>query len=110
MLHGVHRPLRVNLLFVLAFAGGCSPAPHAAPAGSRSADLSTRTGEVARRADVLAERTRELEGLYDALRAAPEADKARIRGEIRDRADALKEEAEALRDEVTRIEEGARVY
>jgi hypothetical protein len=87
-----------------------APDPGAAPTGSRSAELAQRAAEVGRRADVLAERTREIEGLYDALRAAPFEQRAALRARIRERAEALRDEAVALEDEVERIERSAQVY
>lgn len=87
------------------------PAPSGpATTGSRSADLALRAGEVSRRADVLAERTRALEGLFDELREAPPEAREAIRVRIQEQAEALGAEAEALRGEVVAIEDAARVW
>jgi hypothetical protein len=106
MLARTMRPVPVLLALLLA----CAPAPRAAPEGSRSADLALRAEQVANRADALATRARTLEGLYDTLRAAPETERPAIRARIREVADALQAESVAIRDEVVRIETGARVY
>ncbi|MEN9787508.1 MAG: hypothetical protein RLZZ299_2772 [Pseudomonadota bacterium] len=97
-------------LLLLAILAACAPDPRAAPEGSRSADLALRAEEVARKADALATRARALEGMYDSLRAAPDAARPALRAQIRDVADALQAESRAIRDEVVRIEAGARVY
>ncbi|MDP2313271.1 MAG: hypothetical protein Q8P41_10225 [Pseudomonadota bacterium] len=94
------------LLLLLA----CPPPAGPATTGSRSADLALRAGEVGRRADVLAERTRTLEGLFDDLRAAPPDAREPIRASIEVQAEALKVEAESIRDEVVAIEDAARVW
>jgi hypothetical protein len=96
----------VWLLLLLA----CPSASGPAPTGSRSSDLAQRTAEVGRRADVLAERTRALEGLFDELRAAPPGAREQVRAEIQQTAVGLSEEAEAIRDEVEAIEAAARVW
>ncbi|MFZ5481316.1 MAG: hypothetical protein ACOZNI_31440 [Myxococcota bacterium] len=88
----------------------CVDGPTAAKSGSRSADLSIRAGEVSRRADALANATRELEGLYDQLRAAPDAEKPAIRETIHARARTLRDEALALQEEVERIERSGQVF
>lgn len=95
------------LLLLLA---ACGAPPGAAPTGSRSADLATRAGDVSRRAEILAQHTRELEGLFDSLRAAPEEEKTALKERIHARALELREEAQALRDDVVRIEAGAQIY
>lgn len=100
---------RVTTLLLLLLA--CHlPDAGSAPTGSRSAELAQRAAEVGRRADVLAQRTREIEGLYDALRAAPVADRPALRVQIRERAEALRDEAAAIEEEVERIERSAQVY
>jgi hypothetical protein len=88
----------------------CSAPPGPATTGSRSADLALRAGEVGRRADVLAERSRALEGLFDELREAPPEAREAIRVQIQTQAEALEIEAEALRTEVVDIEGAARVW
>ena len=93
-------------LLVLLACGGATPAP----TGSRSADLSLRAGEVARQSEVLAHRTKELEGLFDTLRAAPVEDRPALRQQIRDHARQLREESDALQEEVRRIEQSAQIY
>lgn len=94
------------LLLLLA----CPDPSGPAATGSRSAELAQRAGEVSRQADTLAEATRDLEGLFDELRAAKGADREPIREKIQVRAKELQERAHALRDEVVAIEEAARVY
>lgn len=87
------------------------PAPSGpATTGSRSADLALRAGEVGRRADVLAERSRALEGLFDELREAPPEGQEAIRVRIQAQAEALQVEAKALQAEVMDIEGAARVW
>ncbi len=81
-----------------------------AAVGTRSAALAQRAGEVARLADLLAAHTRELEGMFDQLRAATPVEREAIRLRIQARADALREEALVLRDEVVAIEAAAEVY
>ena len=98
------------MLFALLVACAASGDPGPAPSGSRSADLAQRAAEVSRRADALAERTRDLEGMFDELRAAPEGTRGPIRDRIRARAAELQEESRALRDEVEAIEAAARVW
>jgi hypothetical protein len=88
----------------------CADGPGPAPSGSRSAELAQRAGDVSRRAEALAEATRELEGLYDALRAAPDDEKPAIRAAIHARALVLRDHADALRDEAERIETSALIY
>lgn len=94
------------LLWLLACASETGPAP----SGSRSAELALRAGEVGRRADALAERTRELEGLFDQLRATPPGEREAIRARVQEVAAELKTEAVALQDEVEGIEADARVW
>lgn len=94
------------LLLLLA----CPDPTGPAATGSRSADLALRAGEVGRRADALAESTRNLEGLFDRLRAAPAVEQEGARSEIRARALEIQTEAHALQDEVGAIEAGARAY
>lgn len=96
------------MLLVLLLA--CPEPAGPAASGSRSADLAVRAGEVGREAAGLAERTRELEGLFDELRAAPPEGKDAIRARIHARALELRAEAEALQGDVQRIEAGAQVY
>ncbi len=94
------------LLFLLACPDPAGPAA----SGSRSSDLALRAGEVSRRADALAESTRDLEGLFDELRAAKGAAREPVRERIQLRAREIQEEAHQLRDEVVAIEDAARVY
>ena len=98
------------MLFLVLVACAPSGDPGPAPSGSRSAALAQEAAEVSRRADALAERARDLEGLFDELRAAPVGTRGPIRDRIRERAAELQEEARALRDEVAAIEARARVY
>jgi hypothetical protein len=93
---------------VLLFA--CATPTGPAAADSRSAVLAQRAGEVGRRADLLAAHTRDLEGLFDELRAAPPEGREAVRVRILARSHELRDEAHTLRDEVTAIEEAARVY
>ena len=94
-----------TLLLLLACQG-----PTPAPSGSRSADLSVRAGEVARQSEVLARRTKELEGLFDTLRSAPVERRPALRQQIREHAVQLREESGALQEEVRRIEQSAQIY
>lgn len=96
------------MLLLLALA--CAEPPGPATSGSRSAELATRAGEVGRKANVLAERTRDLEGLFDELRAAPPEQRDAVRARIHQRAQELFAEAEGLQGEVARIETAAQVY
>ncbi|MDP2308203.1 MAG: hypothetical protein Q8P18_19440 [Pseudomonadota bacterium] len=97
------------MLWLLALLACLAPSGPATT-GSRSADLALRASEVSRRADVLAERTRTLEGLFDELRAAPPAQREETRARIQAQAEGLRVEAEALRDEVVAIEAAAEVW
>jgi hypothetical protein len=81
-----------------------------APSGSRSAALAEQAAAVSRDAEVLANHTRDLEGLFDEMRAAGPGEREAVRARIAARAADLQEEAHALGDQVTAIEEGARVY
>jgi hypothetical protein len=97
----------VLLLLALACA---APDAGPAPAGSRSADLAQRVANVGTRSEQLAARTRELEGLFDELRAATPEGREAVKARIRERAQGLADEADAIREEVVRIETSARVY
>lgn len=94
------------LLLVLA----CYRATEPAPSGSPSALLAGQTAELARRAELLATQTREIEGWIDAWKAAPVDQRATIEAQIQERAQKLQADAEALNLEVQDLEEQAKVW
>ena len=97
-------------MLLLALLLGCPSPPGPAPAGSRSAELAARAGDVARRAELLAARTGEIEGWMDEWRAADPTRRGEIEAEIRARAAEVQGEAEDLQRMVQAIEAGAEAY
>lgn len=94
------------LLLVVA----CAPATAPAPSGSPSALLAGQSAEIARRAELLATQTKDIEGWVDDYRAAAPADRPALEARIHDRALKLQEDAAALDLEVQDLEEQARVW
>lgn len=94
------------LLLVIA----CYRPTEPAPSGSPSALLAGQTAELARRAELLATQTRDVEGWIDEWKAAPPEQRAAIEAQIQERAEKLQADAEALNLEVQDLEEQARVW
>ena len=89
----------------------CSPDPGSAPPGSRSAELASRAGVVAREAEAVGLRAQELEGIFDELRAAPTPEaRAALIADLRARSKDVAEQARQVRDDVGAIEAGAEVF
>lgn len=101
---GVEEP--VFLLLVLA----CYRPTGPAPTGSASAVLAGQAAEVGRKAALLAEHSKSIEGWIDEWRAAPVEQQSEIEQKIQVRAVELKAEAEALQAEVHDIEAQAEVW
>lgn len=81
-----------------------------APVGSRSGELALHAGDVARRAQVLAARTEEIEGWMDEWRGADPARREEIVAEIRVRAAEVHAEAVDLQGVVEAMEAGAQAW
>ncbi len=94
------------LLLILA----CYRPTGPAPSGSPSAVLAGQTAEVGRKAAVLSQHCKEIEGWIDDWRAAPPEKRAEIEQKIQKRAGELKTEAEALQADERDLEDQARVW
>jgi hypothetical protein len=89
----------------------CAPQPTSAAPGSRSAELASRAGMVARQAEAVGLRAQELEGIFDQLRATPALEaRAALIADLRARSEEVLEQARRVRDDVTAIEAGAEVF
>lgn len=109
----VSRAARLALLLVPLTAGvvtACTPEPGPAATGSRSALLSSRSGEVAREADRVAEHAAAIEGMIDEWRAAPPEQRAEIAARIQAEARRMQDEAHDVQAQVRGIEDGAHVW
>ncbi|HND33817.1 MAG TPA: hypothetical protein PKY30_25720 [Myxococcota bacterium] len=88
----------------------CAGSPATPTPGSRAERLLAQVAQVESRAATLAERAEALEGRFDAFRAAPPDEQARIQQEIEAEARALHEESQALAEQVRQIELATAVY